>query len=390
MGLVWKKDSAYFEFDLRLLFNNNRLELQDRVRRLEKEPQEEEKLQVDQQRIALSAEFEVLEEYLRRSIAADGNKTVIDVPGIKKKFDDVHDDFNDLDIEVPPTTTPSADNGVPSAATSSADNISPPSINLENLKPETRSIILPSTCLAPDHPLSKLELVYRQRQAKRYIMALQNVIAEKSFQYTNIIRAAPRKSVVTRARNSVSKLNTKITFFAKIYCRSRAALERLTEDEDILQRFRILTKPDLKASGAIRDPNTPGSSTVRLSWIWQMSDADNDSPAHICECMCYFFYPYKMKFNVLLYLVQRVHWLRARAQLNRWREEKMLVGYEMQWTVRYFHHQCAMWKSRAILSPESTGASAYASRQSAMWYRRACSAEKEFIICNNNYVTFSL
>ena len=88
--------------------------------------------------------------------------------------------------------------------------------------------------------------MHRQRQANRYIIALQNVIAEKSFQFSNIIQAAPRKSVVTRARNAVAKLN---------------------------------------ASGAIKDPNTPESSNVQLSWIWQMSDADNDSPTHIRECM---------------------------------------------------------------------------------------------------------
>jgi len=35
-------------------------------------------------------------------------------------------------------------------------------------------------------------------------------------------------------------------------------------------------------------------------------------------------------------IVRRVHWLRAHAQLMRWREEVTLTGYEMHWVVRYF------------------------------------------------------
>jgi hypothetical protein len=41
--------------------------------------------------------------------------------------------------------------------------------------------------------------------------------------------------------------------------------------------------------------------------------------------------------------VRRVHWLRARAQLMRWKEEVTLTGYEMQWTVRYFQYQSQKW-----------------------------------------------
>ena len=39
--------------------------------------------------------------------------------------------------------------------------------------------------------MSLLELHLRQQQANRYIVALQEVIAEKSFQYSNVIRVAP-------------------------------------------------------------------------------------------------------------------------------------------------------------------------------------------------------
>jgi len=42
-------------------------------------------------------------------------------------------------------------------------------------------------------------------------------------------------------------------------------------------------------------------------------------------------------------IVRRVHWLRARAQLMRWREEVTLTGYEMHWVVRYFLNKSQTW-----------------------------------------------
>ena len=38
-----------------------------------------------------------------------------------------------------------------------------------------------------------------------------------------------------------------------------------------MNQYRILTKEDLKSSMAILDPNKPGSTTLKLSWIWHSS-----------------------------------------------------------------------------------------------------------------------
>lgn len=168
------------------------------------------------------------------------------------------------------------------------ENPSEPLEMIDTIGPEKRPLIIPSTSLPVDHSLCKLEMNLRQQQAHRYINALKEVIAEKSFQYTSVIRVAPRKSVITRARNAILKLNHKIQFYAKVYCRCRAAFIRLGADKHILDRFRDLTKHDVKASSAIRDPNIPGSSSLRLSWIWQMSPADANSPSHLRECENYF------------------------------------------------------------------------------------------------------
>ncbi|KAF9539539.1 hypothetical protein CPC08DRAFT_613590, partial [Agrocybe pediades] len=67
----------------------------------------------------------------------------------------------------------------------------------------------------------------------------------------------------------------------------------------------------------------------------------------------------------------RVHWLRARAQADHWREECQLLTYEMQWTVRSFVQKSKLWlglknaHNGGALSP---GARAYADRQSRTWH----------------------
>lgn len=275
LDLAWKKDSE-FQFFLTAAINvmTGRLELQERIRRHQKEPTDEDKLEIDRQRSIMSAEFELLEDSLRRCLAVDGdsNDGKPSFPTFIKKYEDNTDQFQNIDDDEPSTI---------SILEAPPENTSEPSAMVG---PEKRTLIIPSTSLPVDHPLCKLEMNLRQQQAHRYINALKEVIAEKSFQYTNVIRVAPRKSVITRARNAIMKLNHKIQFYAKVYCRCRAAFLRLGADKHILDRFRDLTKHDIKASSAIRDPNIPGSSSLRLSWIWQMSPADANSPSHLREC----------------------------------------------------------------------------------------------------------
>ena len=113
---------------------------------------------------------------LRRAIAADGSSNVIGVPGITEEYDNSADNFNDLDDETPQAET------IPQETSEIAANpaLTPPSSDgLKCITPESRAIILPSTCLSSDHSLSLLELMHHQRQANRYIIALQNVICRE-------------------------------------------------------------------------------------------------------------------------------------------------------------------------------------------------------------------
>ena len=98
------------------------------------------------------------------------------------------------------------------------------------------------------------------------------------------------------------------------------------------------------------------------------------SPFHVI-------YPFFFNSNSV---VQRVHWLRARAQKNRWQEELTLVGYEMEWTTRYFLHKAGMWQEQ-LGDQTLPGPKAYAARQSAQWGNLASDAERAFRNVNREY-----
>ena len=68
-------------------------------------------------------------------------------------------------------------------------------------------------------------------------------------------------------------------------------------------------------------------------------------------------------------------------------EEKVLVHYKMEWTVRYFLYMCKTWKTNSMGKNVSHGAKAYASRQSAIWMGCAVEAEKDFKLINLSYVS---
>src|SRR5688572_13924579 len=74
------------------------------------------------------------------------------------------------------------------------------------------TIPMPSTLTSPDPAHCAAEFAFRKKQASQLFHLLQEVITEKSFHYSHIMRNAHNKSICTRARSSIMKLNSQITF----------------------------------------------------------------------------------------------------------------------------------------------------------------------------------
>lgn len=146
--------------------------------------------------------------------------------------------------------------------------------------PENVSLPLPSTT-AGNVVLGAVELRLREAQAVRYLDNLRELIAEKSFLYSHVIRVAPRKVVRTRARANIAKLNLSITHLCRAYSKSRMLMIRLGADD---VKHPILLREHVRASTAILNPNEPGSTKLQLSWIWQVAGEHIDRPGTLGEC----------------------------------------------------------------------------------------------------------
>jgi hypothetical protein len=142
------------------------------------------------------------------------------------------------------------------------DTIDPPRV-------EDNTIPLPSNGSIIGTAYAELERSHRITHAEYHINRLRVLIAEKSFQYSHVIRVAPRKGVNTRSRAEVKKLNLQIAVHCRLYTQCRARLIKLGADPATLNRFQLLTPEDVKASTAVVNPNETGSTRLKLSWIWQ-------------------------------------------------------------------------------------------------------------------------
>jgi len=151
---------------------------------------------------------------------------------------------------------------VPGPATILSDSPTSP------LPIEEQPISLPSNGNVPAI-YHELELSHRISHADHHLNRIQDLIAEKIFQYSHVICVAPRKAVNTHSRAAVKKLNLEIALHCRLYSQCRTRLLRLGADLATQSQFRVLTPDDVKASMAVVNPNEPGSTQLKLSWIWQ-------------------------------------------------------------------------------------------------------------------------
>jgi hypothetical protein len=76
--------------------------------------------------------------------------------------------------------------------------------------------------------------------------------------------------------------------------------------------------------------------------------------------------------------VDRVHWLRAKAQFERWMEEQASIHNETEWVPIYFQNRADQWKKwmRSAAEMSLAGHHAHASSQMHAWEELCKSAEK--------------
>jgi len=101
------------------------------------------------------------------------------------------------------------------------------------------------------------------------------------------MRMVGSKAMETRSCGVIVRINDRIAFGCRVYSRAQAAMVQLGADDKVFNKFRLLSKEDVKASMGILKPNIPGSSNLHLSWIWQNGPMGlGPETMHECESKC--------------------------------------------------------------------------------------------------------
>ena len=81
-------------------------------------------------------------------------------------------------------------------------------------------------------------------------------------------------------------------------------------------------------------------------------------------------------------IVNRVHWLRAKAQFQRWLEEQASIYNEAKWVPAYFHAKAEQWEALMNIAAQQSqhGHEAYASQQMHSWEELSRSSEKALAV----------
>jgi hypothetical protein len=237
--------------------NSCRIHVQDAIRRQSRDPRDEDEKRLEQLQESLRAQLTVLET-MQQDIAGVLRPSII-IQDNQSQFDDIDDE----------------------ELGHGAEDIRSDEAGAAPFRPPR----MPSTCDGSDRIHQAIELTLRRQQAGRLLSALREAIADKSFQYSHVLRVAPGKTIRNRARAGIKKLNDVISFHCRAYNKCRSAMIQLGAEPQILSKYPVLQKQDVKASTALLNPNIPGSSTLRLSWIWQTGlSQEEQSPEALREC----------------------------------------------------------------------------------------------------------
>ncbi|KAJ7315613.1 hypothetical protein DFH08DRAFT_661636, partial [Mycena albidolilacea] len=106
----------------------------------------------------------------------------------------------------------------------------------------------------------------------------------------------------------------------QIYTQATNALRRM----GMGAQWRPITKQDLTMSGDLTEANRMGQRSSTLAWFWRLEDGD--------------------AIGEILESIYRVNWLRAKARVARWTEEKNIIAHEMRWTVNSFKYFSETWR----------------------------------------------
>jgi hypothetical protein len=117
--------------------------------------------------------------------------------------------------------------------------------------------------------LGNMEYELREGQANDSLEKLRECLAEKSLRFRTEVRPAKSQKKMTRAWDSVHRIEDQIRQAVVAYGMARRAIGELGNPAD-LERFQEIKKGDLKMSGDIVEENRVGQRSSVLPWFWRL------------------------------------------------------------------------------------------------------------------------
>ena len=117
--------------------------------------------------------------------------------------------------------------------------------------------------------LGRMEYQLREGQANDALEKLRDCLAEKSMRFRTGVRLAKGQRKVTRAWDSIHRVDNQIKQAVAIYRRARHAIGELGDGTG-LKRFQEIKRSDLKMSGDIVEENRVGQKSSVLPWFWRL------------------------------------------------------------------------------------------------------------------------
>jgi len=134
--------------------------------------------------------------------------------------------------------------------------------------------------------LGRMELELREGQANDALERLRECLAEKSLQFRTEVRTAKGQKKMTKAWDSVHRVENQIKQAVVAYRMARHAIGELGKAED-LERFQEIVKSDLKMSDDIVEENRVGQRSSVLPWFWRLDrKAKKHCGDYEKECKC--------------------------------------------------------------------------------------------------------
>ncbi|KAH9012749.1 hypothetical protein EDB84DRAFT_1278521 [Lactarius hengduanensis] len=244
---------------------------------------------------------------------------------------------------------------------------------MDGINPEEFPVLLPSSlgwewCVRHRvQSLAKKEVKLRCAQANESIHRIRLALGFKSALFRTQVRPANSQQTKTRAWNAVHIVDTNVNEHARIYSLARDAYRKIRRASSIVQDLPKLHLKDLRVATLVLGSQQTGQRNEQQSWIWGFGRTIEDDGTWMDD-------------------FERVHWLRARAQFERWSEEQHSIHNEAKWIPAYFHAKAETWKKLMITATQDSlkGHQAYASYQMHAWEELSRSSVKALTPITNS------